>query len=148
MEYSFSLSFKIRVFTPHPWSKSVPKYCIVLEGSASLQHILSKQNPAVYPPVLTLLHIISFLQLIKVCLRIPLPSSRVLRFPGQARFLPNAPQRRLIPAWGPAPSSLHPLEANKGSKMPLTLAKLLGQRYGVLQVHMSRILWTPYIWSV
>lgn len=107
--------------------------CGVLEGSAALQHVLLKAvthlllHPAVYSPICRF-PVISFSQLIKVCLRTPLPSSRVLRPPGRARPRPDAPRHRLILTWGPAPSTLRPQEANRGLKMPLIWEKLSALR--------------------
>lgn len=67
-------------------------------------------------------------QLIKVCLRTPLRSSRVPRPRGQGRPRPGAPRRRLIPTRGPAAWTRPPLEDSRGWKMPLTWARQSGQR--------------------
>jgi len=64
-----------------------------------------------------------FPQSIKVCLRTPSPSSRVLRPRGRASTQPGAPRHRPITTWGPAPSTLCPSVANRGLKTPLIWAR-------------------------
>lgn len=84
------------------------------------------QNLAVCSP--SLFSSVSHSQSIKVCLRTPSPSSRVLRPSGRARLQPDALQHLLTPTWAPTLRTLRPLGASRGSKTPLILEKLLARR--------------------